>query len=194
MRRQTGAGELALAGSSRDARLDPFTLPQCFSTADARADGGTRQVELHQQRVIVRRAVAGMTMAVNVPLCAFLGVALHLRPPQGQVEGTVAVVLEHRDPGLSLPLYIATDGIDIVAEWRSWAQVLGLPLLVGEENGALREAFPQLGVLRVWRPTARRRRRNAVARRRPRFMARRQVRHRAPQVVHRDEREIIARN
>jgi len=129
-----------------------------------------------------------------VPLCAFLGVALHLRPPQGQVEGTVAVVLEHRDPGLSLPLYIATDGIDIVAEWRSWAQVLGLPLLVGEENGALREAFPQLGVLRVWRPTARRRRRNAVARRRPRFMARRQVRHRAPQVVHRDEREIIARN
>jgi hypothetical protein len=194
LRRQSGSGELALAGSSRPARLDPFTLPLCFSTHDARADGGTRVVELHQQRVILRRAVRGMTMAVNVPLRAFLGVALHMQPPLGGEDGTVAVVLEHRDPGLSLPLYIATDGVDIIAEWRSWAQVLGLPLLVGEQNGALREAFPQLGVLRVWSPTQRRRRRSAVQKRRPRFLARRAVRRGAPRIVHRDEREIIARN
>jgi hypothetical protein len=194
LRRQTTARELTLAGSSRQPRLDPFTLPQCFATADARADGGTRLVELHRQGVIVRRAVSGMTMAVNVPLCAFLGVALHLRSAQGKDRGSVAVILEHRDPALSLPLYTANDAMDIIAEWRSWARVLGLPLLVGERNGVLREAFPQLGVLRVWSPTARRRRRNAVQRRRPRLLHRRGVRHGAPEIVHRGEREIIARD
>src|SRR5688572_6638843 len=102
LRRQTGAGGLTLAGSSRHARLDPFALPVSFSTHDARADGGMRLVELHPQRVIMRRAVRGMTMAVSLPVHAFLGVALHLRPPHCTGAGSVAVVLEHRDPGLSL--------------------------------------------------------------------------------------------
>jgi hypothetical protein len=194
LRRQTNARELALAGSSRHARLDPPTLPLCFATDDARADGGTRFVELHPQRVIVRRAVRGMTMALNVPLRAYLGVALHLQPPFGADNGTVAVMLEHSDPGLSLPLYQATDGLDIIAEWRAWARLLGLPLLVGEQHGAVRAAFPHSGVLRVWSPASRRRRRTAVQQRRPRFLARRRVGHGAPRIVHRGEREIIARN
>ena len=194
MRRQTGAGGPALAGSSRHARLDPFALPLCFSAADAGADGGTRLVELHRQRVIVRRAVAGMTMAVNLPLRAFLGVALHVPPPQAANAGTVAVVLEHRDPGLSLPLYAAADGVDIIAEWHSWAQVLGVPLLVVDPDGALREAFPQLGALRIAAPACRRRRRGAVRLRRPRFLVRRKPGRRGAMPVYRGERAIIARN
>jgi hypothetical protein len=165
-----------------------------FSTSDVRADGGTRLVELHRQRVIVRRAVAGMTMAVNLPVRAFLGVALHVRKPEPGEPAQVAVVLEHRDPGLSLPLYVATDSIDIVAEWHSWAMVLNLPLLVVDTDGALREAFPQLGSLRVGTPSDRRRRRGSVRRRRPRFLVRRKPGHRGEHAVHRDEREIIARN
>jgi len=163
------------------------------STHISRADGGTRLVELHRQRVIVRRAVKGMTMAVNLPLRAFLGVALHVPPPQAANAGTVAVVLEHRDPGLSLPLYAAADGIDIIAEWHSWSQVLGLPLLVVEPDGALREAFPQFGPLRVAGPVARRRRRGALGRRRPRFLMRRKPGEHGDMPVHRGEREIIAR-
>jgi hypothetical protein len=194
LRRQTGAGGAALAGSSRDARLDPFTLPLYFSTADARADGGTRLVELHQRRVIVRRAVRGMTMAVNVPLRAYLGVALHLQAPYGEELGTVSVRLEHRDPGLSLPLFVASDGVDIIAEWHSWARVLGLPLLVGEHDGALREAFPQLGLLRIAAPIARRRWRGSVRRRRPSILLRRKPGQAGAMPVHRGEREIIARN
>ena len=182
------------AGSSRRARLDPFTLPLRFCTTDARADGGTRLVELHRQCVIVRRAVRGMTMAVNVPVRAFLGVALHVDSPQTDGGGTVAVVLEHRDPGLSLPLYAADHGIDIVAEWRSWAEVLGVPLLIVESDGALREAFPRLGALQVAAPVARRRRRGAVGKRRPRFLARRKPGQRGAMPVRRGEREIIARN
>lgn len=183
-----------LAGSSRHARLDPFALPLCFSTADARADGGTRLVELHQQRVIVRRAVQGMTMAVNLPLHAFLGVAMHLAPPDLADGATVSIILEHRDPCLSLPLYVASDGIDIIAEWHSWARVLGLPLLVGERDGALREAFPQLGPLRVATPRARRRRYGAIKTRRPRFLMRRRAGRAGDMPVYRGEREMIARS
>ena len=193
MRRQTGAGGLASVGSSRPARLDPFALPLRFFTRDARADGGTRLVELHRQRVIVRRAVAGMTMAVNLPVHAFLGVALHVRTPRTTQPGEVAVVLEHRDPSLSLPLYVATDAVDIVAEWHSWAQVLGLPLLVADPDGALREAFPQIGPLRVSEPLNRRRRRGAVRQRRPRFLVRRKPGRGGKLLVHCGEREIIAR-
>jgi hypothetical protein len=175
-------------------RLDPFALPLCFSAADARADGGTRTVELHQQRVIVRRAVKGMTMAVNVPLRAFLGVALHVHLPRAGAGDTVAVVLEHRDPGLSLPLYAADDAIDIIAEWHAWSQALGLPLLVADPDGALREAFPQLGTLRVAKPAQRRRRRGVLRNRRPAILTRRKPGRRGAMPVHHGEREIIARN
>src|SRR5262245_972456 len=95
LRRQIRVGGQTLAGSSRHRRLDPFALPVSFSTYDARADGGMRLVEVHPQRVIMRRAVRGMTMAVNLPVHAFLGVALHLRPPHYTGAGSVAVVLEH---------------------------------------------------------------------------------------------------
>ena len=57
-------------------------------------------------------------------------------------------------PRLSLPLYRADDGDDIVAEWQSWARVLGLPLLVAEADGVLREPFDRIGAVRVAAPAA----------------------------------------
>ena len=77
-------------------------------------------------------------------------------------------MLEHRDPGLSVPLYRAADGDDVVAEWKSWARVLRLPLLVAERDGTLREPFDRIGRVRVARPAARRRRRSAIKRAGPR--------------------------
>jgi hypothetical protein len=103
-------------------------------------------------------------------------------------------VLEHRDHALSLPLFRADDGTDIVAEWQSWARVLGMPLLVAEAEGRLREAFERIGAVRVAAPTFRRRRRMAIRMRRPSILLRRKLgRSIANAVVHR-EREIIARN
>jgi hypothetical protein len=59
----------------------------------------------------------------------------------------------------------------------------------------LREPFARLGAVRVEAPTWRRRRRSAIARRRPSRLLRRQAgKLPAAPVVHRDEREIIARN
>jgi uncharacterized protein DUF6101 len=187
-------GRLA-AGSSRTARLDPFSLPVRFEAADEAADERKRIVDLHRERVVMRRSVRGMRMALNMPVAAFRGVAIRLVGGADQSPAAMAVMLEHRDSSLSLPLYLTAETDDIVAEWQSWGRVLGLPLLVAEGDGTLREPFARLGALRVEAPTWRRRRRSAIARRRPsRLMRRRPGTPTAAPLVHRDEREIIARN
>ena len=183
------------AGSGRALRLDPFALPVRFQATDSRADERVRDVELHRERVVVRRAVRGMRMAVNLPVANFRGVAIRMISPDSEQSGSVAVMLEHHDESLSLPLFLATDGLDLVAEWQSWARVLGLPLLVADPDGSLREPFPHLGAVRVEDPQPRRRRRSALKRRRPSILLRRKPgRPSAEPRVHRDEREIVARN
>src|SRR5882757_7112797 len=74
LRRQTGISRAMPAGSSRDERLDPFTLPARFEVSDTAADGRKRSVTLTHERVVVRRAVRGMRMAVNLPVSSYLGV------------------------------------------------------------------------------------------------------------------------
>jgi hypothetical protein len=139
-----------------------------------------------------------MRMALNLPVAAFRGIAIRVAASDATAQArsnTIAVVLEHADPALSLPLFASCERDDIVAEWQSWGRVLGLPLLIADRDGSLREPFARLGAVRIEPPTWRRRRRTAVARRRPRRMARRRVVARsATPAVHRGEREIIARN
>jgi hypothetical protein len=181
------------AGSSRRARLDPFSLPVRFAIADEAADERLRIVDLHPQRVVLRRSVRGMRMAVTLPLTAFRGVAIRLAGRADGSPSAIAVVLEHGDPALSLPLFAADESDDIVAEWQSWGRVLGLPLLIAERDGSLREPFARVGAVRRETPACRRRRRSAVARRHPSMLLRR-----PPggwlsvPTVHRGEREIIA--
>ena len=54
-------------------RLDPFSLPARFTTADDTADKGLRIVDLHRERVVLRRALCGMRMAVNLPVAGNRG-------------------------------------------------------------------------------------------------------------------------
>jgi len=194
LRRQTELGGHS-AGSSRALRLDPLALPVRFTANDAAADERVRHVELHSERVILRRAVQGMRIALNVPVQAFLGVSIRLTPEVDETPPGVAVFLEHRDPALSIELYAAQNSDDVVAEWQLWSRVLGVPCLVAGSDGALTEPFPRLGAVRTNAPTPRRRRRSPLSKRRPRFLARRRtgVMRLAP-LVHRAEREIIARN
>jgi hypothetical protein len=183
------------AGSSRALRLDPFSLPVRFETADEAADERLRVVDLHRERVVLRRSVCGMRMALNMPVTAFRGIAIRLWNGADQRPSEIAVVLEHADPALSLPLFSSPETEDIVAEWQSWGRVLGMPLLVAEGDGKLREPFARLGQVRIEAPTWRRRRRTAIARRRPsRLLRRRAGKLPETPVVHRGEREIIARN
>jgi len=191
LRRQTELGGCS-AGSSRIARLDPLALPVRFTANDAAADERVRHVELHPERVILRRAVHGMRIALNMPVQAFLGVSIRLTPADDAPAG-VAVFLEHRDPALSIELYAAENADDVVAEWRLWARVLGVPALVTGCDGKFSEPFPRLGSVLCRAPAQRRRRRSPLARRRPRFLTRRRVGAKRAPLVHR-EREIIARS
>jgi hypothetical protein len=176
-------------------RLDPFALPVRYAARDSRADGEIRQIELDRDRVVLHRRVAGIPMNVGVPVAEFRGVSMRMLPPEGEEPAAVAVMLEHRDPALTVPVFVASDGSDAAAEWKSWARVLGLPLLVVEGDGALREPFRRMGGVALGTPSPRRRRRSALKRRRPSMPLRRKVRHTlAEPAVHRGEREIIARN
>src|SRR5215831_9317752 len=122
--------------TARPWRLDPFSLPARFSTADETADEGLRIVDLHRERVILRRALSGMRMAVNLPVAAYRGVAIRLDATT-QTPPKVCVTLEHADAALSLPLFASTNKDDIVAEWQIWGRV---PLLIAETDGTIREA------------------------------------------------------
>lgn len=188
-------GVAGTPGSSRALRLDPYTLPVRYAARDSRADGEIRQVELDRERVTLRRAVAGIPMNVGVPVAEFRGVSMRLLPPEGEEPAAVAVMLEHRDPALSVPVFMASDGSEAAAEWKSWSRVLGLPLLVVEADGALREPFQRIGRIGVGAPSPRRRRRSALKRRRPSILMRRKPgRPSVDPCIYRGEREIIARN
>ena len=124
-------------------RLDPFSLPVRFAAADEAADERLRIVDLHRERVVLRRSVRGMRMALSMPVAAFRGVAIRLVGEADKTEQdptAIAVVLEHGDPALSLPLFASTESDDIVAEWQAWGRVLGLPLLIAEARRQLARA------------------------------------------------------
>jgi uncharacterized protein DUF6101 len=173
VRRQTATSGINPAGSGRALRLDPLSLPVSFDAQDVRADNGVRRVELHRERVVLRRAIQGMRMAIKLRVSDFRGVALR------ELDDARMLVLLHRDPSLNIPLGVSSDRDEIAAAWQAWSDILALPQL---------QETPS-------EPAPRRRRRNAIRARRPKFLVRR--RGGGPldaSNVHRDEREIIARN
>ena len=205
-RQQPGGSRVfgASNGSRQDhCRVEPHIAagPLLFAggflveAADETADERRRVVDLHRERVVVRRSVGGMRMALNLPVAAFREIAIRLNGNAHEPPTAIDVVLEHGDPALSLPLFSSAATDDIVAEWQTWGRVLGLPLLIAERDGSLREPFARIGALRIEAPTWRRRRRSVITRRRPALLMRRRIRKSsgAP-VIRRDEREIIARN
>jgi hypothetical protein len=193
LRLKLGAGARLPAGSRRNARLDPRTLPISFSADDASADGRTRTIVIDRHRVLLSRTVRGVYMRLNLPLASFLGVAVRLLPPSGEQDGAVAIMLEHRDANLSVPLCVAEETDHLIADWQLWGRTLGKKLLVAEDDGTLREPFDTLGLLTLGRVGERRERRTALRTRRPKMFRRRAcTRAMDEMTVHRGEREIIA--
>jgi Family of unknown function (DUF6101) len=174
VRRQTATSGSNPAGSGRALRLDPLSLPVSFEAHDTRADGGVRHIELHRERVVLRRAVRGIEMAVNVRVRDFLGVALR------GIDDTQMLVLVHRDPSLTIPLGVSSDPDEIASAWQMWSDIFALPQLFEDTS---RE------------PAQRRRRHNAIRARRPKFLVRRRAGELLnPANLHQGEREIIARD
>jgi hypothetical protein len=188
------AGGAVPAGSSLWVRLDPLSLPMSFRAAEAATDERLRVVELHRAGVILQRSACGARIAVSLPITAFLGIVVRLVPPDETDPGAIVVMLEHCDPALSVPLFAAPDANDVLAEWHMWARIFGLPLLVADDHGRLREPFRHLGAIRISDPCERIRRRSQLRRRRPSILMRRKVgRPNALVAVYR-ERETIARS
>jgi len=172
VRRQIATSGINPAGSSRVLRLDPLSLPVSFEAQDVRADNGVRRVELHRERIVLRRAVHGMRMAINLRISDFRGIALR------SADDAQMLVLLHRDPSLTVPLCVSPDADEIAAAWQEWSDFFALPQLQEEAS----------------EPTPRRRRRNAIRARRPRFLVRRRAGGPIDSAqVYRGEREIIAR-
>lgn len=188
-------GRTTPAGSGRTMlRLDPFALPVQFPAHDAGADGETRQVELHRERVVMHRAVRGIPMAVGVPVCEFRGLTLRLVSFADGGPRAIAIVLEHRDASLSLPLHVADDDEDIVMICKAWSRVLRLPLLT-DPHPRPNKRIVRLGALAIETVAQRRRRRAAIRQRRPSILMRRKPGRSSDELVlHRGECEIIARN
>jgi len=161
---------------------------------DGGADDHIRSVELHHDRLVMRRRVAGTPMRLELPLADYAGIAVRLLDPYGDDEG-ISLVLEHEDPALAVTLYSAGHADDVVAQWRRWSAELGRPMLMTHADGRLEPAYPMLGRLTVAEDKPRRRRRGALKGRRPTVYRRRAAgRPLTGQAVHRGECELFARD
>ena len=155
--------------------------------SDARADRGRRDIAVGKQCVTIRRCFKGIDMRLSLAVSTYRGVALCLVSGQ---DGSLIyqVRLVHRDAELSIILEEALNDLDIAADWRLWARVLALPLLVEREIGCFEPAVPHSA-------TGAPPRRKRLLKRRPRFLARRTAGDpRRSQELHAGEREIIARS
>jgi hypothetical protein len=148
-------------------------LPLQIEAGDPRADNRRRAIEIARDRVVIRRTVAGVAMAVRVASTAYRGVSLRVSSLQDGRFRYEARLL-HRDPDLSVPLAEGNDQETIAAAWREWVRLLRLPALVGRSETGDAEVNLDVTDLARRRPAPRRRGR-AVAARRARFLLRRKV-------------------
>ncbi|MFK8253748.1 DUF6101 family protein [Ancylobacter terrae] len=193
MRRHFGAGGSHSVPQENCAPAAAGTAIR-YVERDGGADGGLRQVELHDDHVVIRRRRAGIPMKFTLRHAAFRGVAVRLADPEGDGEG-IEIVLVHPDAALTVVLQVEPDADDVVAHWRRWTAHLGLPMLRTEPDGSYAEAQEMLGRLVIAAPLARRRLRGALKCRRPLVFKRRPVSASATaSAVHRGECEIIARD
>ena len=144
-----------------------------LEACDPRADGGKREIEVTQERIVIHRAMSGVPMKINLFPRAFKGVSLRLRGDS--VRGyAYQLALVHSDTDLSVVLDEEPDNSEIVAKWREWTRYFGLPALVERRLGIDELERPMVGAVVANRPSPRRRGK-WITSRRPRFLVRRKV-------------------
>ena len=144
-----------------------------FETCDPRADNRRRVIDVERDRVTIRRAVAGVHMAIRVSASAYRGVGLRVAAlEEGRFRYEIRLL--HRDRDLSVSLAEGYDQKVIEDEWRAWVGFLRLPALVERIEGAETEVSLEGSGLVPRKPPPRRRGLSTVSRR-PRFLRRRKV-------------------
>lgn len=173
-------------------RLDPARLPQKLIYATRNSTGDV-QITVDQNGCVLKRLleVSGLPLNIALPVNVFQGVAaraMHTGPE------SVLVTLEllHHDPDLCVPLFVGSDLEGIARDWQVWADLLGLPMLIIDEDGVARTLDES--ARRVIKDKSHPRRHHAMfAERRPRFLARRRMGTLGCRMVL-DGLEIIARD
>ncbi|TCT45029.1 DUF6101 family protein [Martelella mediterranea] len=126
-----GAGDTVL-------RIEPARFPQKFSYV-AKGSENRIGVKLDSRGAVVRRNLpsSNLPFSIALPGRAFKGVAARATA-HGDGEITVTLELHHADPELCIPLLVAHDLSDIVADWQDWAEMYGIPMLMVEADGVAR--------------------------------------------------------
>ncbi|GGD07947.1 DUF6101 family protein [Aureimonas glaciei] len=154
-------------------RLDPAAADrkQSYELVD---DGERVSYRVDRRGAVIGRVLqkSGLPMSIALPPRAFKGVAARAMENEAG-EVTVTLELFHEDAKLCVPLLVASDLFDVAADWRGWADLFNLPMLMVEASGAVTPLEETLGQLRAARTAPRRASASAHRARRPRFLARR---------------------
>lgn len=173
-------------------RLDPGRLPQKLIYA-TRGNHGEVHITVQQNGCVLKRRleVSGLPLNIALPVNVFHGVTV--RAMYGGPDSVlVTMELTHSDPELSVPLFVGHDLEAIARDWQTWSDLLGLPMLLVDEDGVARTLDDS--VRNVIRDKSHPRRHHAFfAERRPRFLARRRMGTLGVRMVI-DGTEIIARD
>lgn len=155
-------------------RLDPSRLPQKLIYA-TRNDSGDVQITVDQNGCVLKRQleVSGLPLNIALPVNVFDGVAARA-VYTGPESVTVTLELMHHDPELCVPLFVGHDLEGIARDWQQWSDMLGLPMLIVDEDGVVRTLDES--ARHVIKDKSHPRRHHAMfADRRPRFLARRRM-------------------
>ncbi len=196
----SNVGQEADVRAGEPLRLNPMALPAKYrydtgvDPRNGRPMGEAAVILEPTMAQVCRKLPSGIPMAMRMPMALFEGVAVRMAADPADPDGEGLVILEllHRDPHLSLPLSVARDLDDVVADWKAWSKVLMRPMLVVEADGSWRSVEARLGAVVVAMPRPRRRR-SVLAGRRPRFLTRRKVGVRAEAIVL-EKRELFGRD
>lgn len=194
MKHRTALAYGAIAGSSRSFRLDPSNLPVRYSASLTSGDDRIEATIIidRDQAIVQQLSPVETAKIIRIPNNVFEGVAVHMTPLNQDGDIEIVVELMHRDPTLCLPLMIAEDPAEVAADWQEWGRILGLPLLMVEQDGTIvmPEDRPNTTTPRAPKP---RRHHSHFAKRRPRFLTRRKT-GRSDNLAIIEGREMIARS
>lgn len=130
-------------------RLDPCQLPQKISF---KGQNSVIHAVLTEKNIVIQRYVALHRKGNNtgnalfklqnnliyiVSLTSYKGVSAH-RFKGGKNDNMIALMLVHKDPSLSIPLLISDNYDDVLLDWRLWADLYDLPMMVIDEFEDLR--------------------------------------------------------
>lgn len=153
-------------------RMDPKRFPQHASYC-LHGQSSNVTITLDERGAVLRKVLpsSGLPLSIALPARAFKGVAARAID-HGDGEVTVTLELHHEDPELCVPLLVAHDLSDIAADWRTWSEAYGIPMLMVEADGVARPLEEHLGDVKT-REIKPRRRHSLFNDRRPRFLMRR---------------------